>query len=120
LQVLSKPSGQPIRYQLCLVPVDITIPPACSDPSLLGFSESGTVEASQPLASLSGADRIPWQRGITSVMLVVRDPGNTPVDERSFAASGDRTDFDMGDYYPMTVRYQAMVVPAGASFPGWP
>ncbi len=120
LEVLDKPSDEPIRYQVCLVPVDITVAPACSDASRLDFSDLGTFDTSQPLTSLSGSERIAWSRGITSVMLVVRDPGNTPVDERSFAASGDRTVFDITDYYPMTVRYQAMVVPAGMTFPGWP
>lgn len=120
LDVLSKPSDEVVRYQLCLVPVDITVAPACSDATRLAFSDAGTLVTDQPLASLSGADRIAWSSGITSVMLVVRDASGTPVDERSFAAASDRTRFEMSDFYPMAVRYQAMLVPAGASFPGWP
>jgi hypothetical protein len=120
LEVRSKPSDQPVRYQLCLVPIDITVPPACSDATQLGFSQPGTIEASQPLPSLSGAGSVPWNDGITSVMLVVRDGSGTPVDERSFAATGERANLDMSHFYPMAVRYQAMLVPPGSSFPGWP
>jgi len=120
LDVLSKPSDEFVRYQLCLVPVDITVAPACSDAARLAFSDAGTLVTDQPVASLSGAGRIAWSSGVTSVMLVVRDASGTPVDDRSFAAAGDRTSFEMSDFYPMTVRYQAMLVPAGASFPGWP
>ena len=120
LEVVSKPSDEVVRYQLCLVPIDITVAPACSDAARLSFSDTGTFVTDQPLASLSGADRIAWSNGVTSLMLVVRDASGTPVDERSFAASGERTAFDISDFYPMTVRYQAMVVPPGATFPGWP
>ena len=120
LEVLSKPSEAQVRYQLCLVPNDITVIPACSDASRLAFTAPGALATNQSVTSLSGASNIAWHQGITSVMLVLRDHENTPVDDRTLVGTGDRASLDMSAYYPMTVRYQAMLVPAGASFPGWP
>jgi len=120
LEVLSKPSEAPVRYQVCLVPHDITVSPACSDASRLAFTAPGVFATNQSVASLSGASSIAWRQGITSVMLVLRNHENTPVDDRSLVGTGERASIDMSAYYPMTVRYQAMLVPAGASFPGWP
>ena len=120
VEVLSKPSEALIRYQVCLVPEDITVSPACSDASRLAFTTPGTFSTNQSIASLGGASNIAWRQGITSVMLVLRNHENTPVDDRTLVGTGERASLDMSDYYPMTVRYQAMLVPAGASFPGWP
>ena len=120
LEVLSKPSDAEVRYQVCLAPKDITVSPACSDASRLAVTAPGVFATNQSVASLSGATNIAWHEGVSNVMLVLRNDENTPVDDRSLVATGERASLDMSAYYPMTVRYQAMLVPAGASFPGWP
>ena len=120
VEVIDAPSDDPVRYQVCLVPFDIAIAPACSDASRLLLGPSGAFEIVQPLTTLSGSDRIEWRRGITSVMLIVRDEGGTPIDERSIVVDGERREIDLARYYPRTVRVQAVLVAPGASFAGWP
>lgn len=119
VEVLDAPSDAPVRYQVCLVSADTTIAPACSDGSSLVLGPEGTFESVQPLAALSGSERIDWSRGITSVMLIVRDESGAPVDDRFFNVAAQRSDIDLDRYYPRTVRVQAVLVAPGSSFGGW-
>ena len=119
IQVLSKPSDAVAQYQVCLVPDDdITVAPACSDPSALTFSERGTYEASQPLTSLSNYAKIDWSKGIANILLILRDDNGNPVSSSYLYRSNPTLDF--ADFYPMRVSYSAVIVPEGAVFTGWP
>ncbi|MEX2534113.1 MAG: tetratricopeptide repeat protein [Trueperaceae bacterium] len=121
LEVRSKPSDVPVHYQLCLVPNDsISVQPACTTSDLLVFNEEGVFEAQQLLSSLSGFGGIDWENGLESVILVIKDPSGLPVDNRYLLGDGSRGPPDSELYYPMEVRFTALVVPEGASFPGWP
>ncbi len=120
IQITSKPSGDPVRYQLCLVHNDsLSIGPACSTSDTLVFEEPGVFEVSQPLSSLTNYNEIDWSRGLQQIMLILQDEeGNTLDDRVAFQTSNNSIDIER--YYPMKVRYQAILVPFGGRFPGWP
>jgi tetratricopeptide (TPR) repeat protein len=119
LEVRSKPTDEPILYQLCLVPEDISVRPACSDANALRVNGVGRFVADQPVATLSGVGELDWRRGLTQVMLVIRHPDGTPIDDR-FLGQADHVPVDPDDYYPMTVRFSAVLVAPGSDFAGWP
>lgn len=120
LEVVSKPSAEPVRYQLCLVHSNIALGPACTDPSRLSFDSEGIFTTQQALRGVSGSDAVAWQRGITSVMLLVRDPSGAPIDDRTIATTPSGPRVDMSLYFPMQVRFTAVLVPPGGSPPQWP
>jgi hypothetical protein len=119
VEALAGPSDAPVQYQLCLVPFDIAIAPACSDAGALVLGPSGASVSAQSLSGLSGSDRIDWANGIASVMLIMRDESGTPLDEQALTAAGERRQIDLERYYPRTLRVQAVLVPPGAAFAGW-
>jgi tetratricopeptide (TPR) repeat protein len=119
IKVLNKPSNQVVNYQLCLVPSgDISVGPACSSLEGLSFSEIGIYESNQSVSSLSNAQGVDWSKGLSEVMLVVKDGNGNTVDDR-YSYRSD-TPLDMTQFYPMEVQYTAILVPEGSSFPGWP
>ena len=120
LEVVSKPSAEPIRYQLCLVHSNIGLGPACTDPARFSFDDDDIFTAQQALRAVSGSHAVGWQRGITSVMLLVRDPSGAPIDDRTIATTPSGPRVDVRLYVPMQVRFMAVVVPHGGSPPQWP
>lgn len=117
LEVMSKPSDAAVRYQLCLVPNDeIVVRPACSSDTL-SFDAPGVYEARQALSAFSEYDNIDWGKGLVNVMLVLKDSDGRPLDNTYFL--GDAEPIDLGRYYPMQVRYEAVIVPPGGTFQGW-
>lgn len=113
LELLTKAGDAPVQLQLCLVPNDdISVRPACTDAASLSASTSGSVDDAQPLPSLSNAGQIDWQRGISDLMLLLKDENGDVLD-----AQNER---DLSRYFPLTLHYSAVLVPAGGSFPGWP
>ena len=118
LEVRSKPSDAPVQYQLCLVPDDeIVVRPACST-EVLEFSAPGVYETRQALSSFSEYDSIDWSRGLINVMLVLKDEQGQPLDN-TYLVGRSEADIDLSRYYPMSVRYEAVLVPTGATFQGW-
>jgi tetratricopeptide (TPR) repeat protein len=119
VEVLSKPSDRPVNYQICLVNGDdISVGPACSNLGALTFSSPGTYEAEQSVTAFSNYGSLSWERGLTEVMLVLKDENGNSLDDRYSYATSEALDLDQ--YYPMEVRYTAILVPEGSSFPGWP
>jgi tetratricopeptide (TPR) repeat protein len=117
LEVSRKPSNETVTYQLCLVPNDdIAIKPACSRARGLSFSDIGVYTSQQLLSEFYQYDNIDWTRGISNLMVIVRDKDGNPVDSTFARERGQ----DLGLYYPMEVRYSVVVVPAGGAFRGWP
>ena len=108
-----------MQYQLCLVPFDISIAPACSEARAIVLGPSGTFVTAQPVNALSGSDRIDWRAGIENVMLIMRDETGIPLDEQSLSAAGERRLIALERYYPRTVHVQAVLVPPGTPFSGW-
>jgi tetratricopeptide (TPR) repeat protein len=120
VEVLSKPSDNPVNYQICVVNGDdISVGPACSALGNLVFSSPGTYEAEQSLTSFSNYAKMRWERGLTEIMLVLKDQDGNAIDDRNSYRS-TTTIPDLSQYYPMEVRYTAILVPEGSSFPGWP
>jgi tetratricopeptide (TPR) repeat protein len=116
LEVLSKPSYETIYYQLCLVPNDdISIKPACSRASGLTLSDVGVYEFTQPLSSFYEYYNIDWSKGISNLMVIIRDKNGNPIDAVSVTAQGE----SLEGYFPMQVRYSVVLVPSGGEFRGW-
>ena len=120
LRVQAKPTDAPVHYQVCLVPEDIHVSPACTAAGRLVVTGPGTVSLDVPLASLSGIEALDWRRGVQQLMLVLRQPDGTPIDDRALPGQTARALVDAERYYPMTVHLSAALVPPGAAFPGWP
>jgi hypothetical protein len=85
----------------------------------LTFSSPGTYESQQSVTSFSNYSSVNWERGLTEVMLVLKDESGNSLDDRYSYRSGEEAP-DLNQYYPMEVRYTAILVPEGSSFPGWP
>lgn len=119
IEVLDAPSESPVQYQVCLVPFDIGVAPACSDPQRLVVVAGGRATSNQPVASLFGSDRVDWRAGIASVMLVARDERGTPLDQHALTAAGERRTIDLERYYPRSLVVRAALVPAGTTFTLW-
>ena len=120
VNVLSKPSEQAVKYQLCLIPDDdISIQPACSNKNTLQLTSPGTYESSQSINSFSNYQQINWQNGILELLLVVNDTHGEPLDD-SYLVKADGSNVDILEFFPMQVHYTAVWVPDGASFTGWP
>ncbi|CAN5902554.1 hypothetical protein BH24DEI2_BH24DEI2_28180 [soil metagenome] len=116
-EVMEKPGDAPVRLQFCLVPNDdISVKPACSDAANLSFSDTGAVESKQALSSLAQYSAVDWSRGVSNLMVIVKDAGGNPID----LGYADFSEADLAQYYPLKIRYSAVLVPAGGSFPGWP
>ena len=121
LQVMSKPSDDVVQYQICLVHNgDLSIGPACSATSNLRFSGVGVYESSQPMTSLSNHAAIDWSKGLQELMLIIKDAEGNAADDRYTFQAGEGAPLNLSQYYPMEVRYTAILVPEGGRFPGWP
>jgi hypothetical protein len=121
LVVITKPSDKTVKYQICLFQ-DQIIPEkhACSNEGLLSFTRTGTYYASQQMTSLFQYTNINWGRNLLTEMLVVKDKNGKPVDDRyGWAGTWDGSP-NFGLYYPMRVRYTAIVIPPGGGLPVWP
>jgi tetratricopeptide (TPR) repeat protein len=117
LEVSRKPSTETVTYQLCLVPNDdIAIKPACSRAGGLEFSDIGVYTSQQPIKEFYQYDNINWSRGISNLMVILRDKNGNPVD--TVFSKERKQNLDL--YYPMEVRYSVVIVPKGGAFQGWP
>ena len=117
VEVLEKPSDELVQLQLCLVPNDdISVKPACSSASALSFQNEGAAESQQALNSFAQYGGVDFSRGISNLMMIAKDSAGNPIDP----AYANLTQEDLARYYPLTLRYSAVLVPAGGSFPGWP
>jgi hypothetical protein len=119
LEVITKPSAQAVSYQLCIFQDEQTADNhACA--SYFTFSAVGTVETDEPLADIWQYGVIEWDRALLNLMLTVKDVDGNPVDTRYGFDGLWAGSPDLGLYYPMQVRFSAVLVPPGASFEGFP
>ncbi len=119
VQMLEKPTDDPVYVQFCIVPDDIiTVSPACSDASRVRLDSEGTVEVSQSVTGLDGAGDVDWSQGLAQVLVVLRDAGGRPLDPR-YAYDDRGRPLDVAAYYPMSLHVRAAIVPAGGTFGGW-
>ena len=119
VELLEAPGAAPLRYQLCLVPSDIAVSPACSPVDLLAFEGPGVASARLPWASLSGASRVDWRRGVDSVMVIARRGDGSPLAADGSGDGGTDAGLALDAYLPMRLRVQAVAVPPGTTFAGW-
>ena len=129
LEVIRKPSDLPVTYQLCAFQAGTggafagfgsASSYACTNRAGFSFTYPGTYETSQPMRSLERYGTVNWQDTLGKAMLVLEDADGNPVDDRyGFAGSWYGSPvFDF--YFPMDVRYTALIVPPGGTFTGWP
>lgn len=111
LEVVTKPSDRTVSYQACVWQRNEH---ACS--SMKTFKGPGVYEWQEPFTSFWHGDRIDWTKPLAKLMLVVKDANGNPVDDRfGFGGKWAGTpDFSL--YYPMTVRFTAVVVGKGARY----
>ena len=121
IQVLTKPSTKTVQYQLCLFQDQIiSSEHVCTTASKLKFSSTGTYYASQSMTSLYQYTHADWSRYLLMEMLVLKDANGVPVDDRYGYAGKWSGSPNFSLYYPMKVRYTAIIVPPGGGEPVWP
>ena len=120
VEVFTKPSTRTVQYQICIFQDNITSDKhTCSTSSLLKFTAPGKYNSDQLMTSLFQYGNISWNRELLIDMLVVRDAYAVPVDDR-YPENGvfyGSPDFSL--YYPMKVKYTAIIVPPGGGEPVW-
>lgn len=127
LEVRNKPSGFPVQYQHCLLQGglvfnanNLSSPSACSDANGLTLTAPGVYEHVQPLPSLVRAEAFNWRQPASQQVLIVKDRRGVPVDNRYGFEGQWYASPIFSLYYPMQVRYTAVIVPPGGAFTGWP
>ena len=121
IKVLNKPSSDLVRYQICFFQDELTHEQhACSRSSDLTFTSTGTYYASQSMPTLYQYNNIDWYRELLVLMTVVKDRNGIPVDNRYGYDGLWIGSPDFSRYYPMDVRYTAIIVPPGGGAPVWP
>lgn len=119
VEVVEKPTSDPVLLQLCLVPDDlITVAPACSSAANLRLSGPGVVTATQSVSGMEGSAAVDWSQGMAQLIVVLRDTNGLPLDPR-YATDESGRPLDVSFYYPLTFRISAVLVPAGGAFGGW-
>jgi hypothetical protein len=122
IQVISKPSSTRVKYALCMFQDEI-VPPnhACGSLNSMTFTAAGTYYSSQVMTSLyQYSTAVDWDRKPHVIMLHMTDVNNHQPD--SYAGYMDLWvgTPNWGLYYPMRLRYTAIVVPPGGGAPVWP
>src|SRR5262249_46916860 len=115
-EVLSRPSDKPIGHQICLWSVDVPgveHPHACAEPHNV-VTKPGVYENHEAVPKMFCHKCIDWEK-ITRAHLVVWD---VPPDGNKWIEA--KQGFDLSQYYPMKVRFTAVLVSKGAKFEGWP
>ena len=127
LEVRNKPSGFPVQYQHCLLQnalsfngVNVSSASACSDANGLTLTAPGIYEHVQPLPSLLRAGAFNWRQPASQQLLIVKDRRGVPVDNRYGFEGAWYASPIFSLYYPMQIRYTAVIVPPGGAFTGWP
>ena len=119
VEVLDKPTAIPVLMQLCLVPDNLAaVSPACSPAASLRLGGSGIVTATQSVSALEGGAGFDWARGMSQLIVVLRDADGRPLDPR-YATAADGSPLDVSAHYPMSIRVRAVLVPLGSTFAGW-
>lgn len=119
VEVVEKPTSDPVLLQLCLVPDDlITVAPACSSAANLRLTGPGVVTATQSVTGMEGSAAVDWSQGMSQMIVVLRDTNGLPLDPR-YATDESGRPLDVSFYYPLTLRINAVLIPAGGAFGGW-
>jgi hypothetical protein len=120
LEVRSKPSANAVNYQVCIFQDQHSSDKhACA--RYQKFTALGTYLWDQDLPSIYQYAKIDWTRAMLDTMLVVKDGAGNPVDDRYGFAGAWEGSPNFSLYYPMEVRFSAVVVAKGSVFqpPAW-
>lgn len=115
LEVFTKPSARGVNYQICVFQgARSKENHACARYQY--FTGPGVYTWDEGVGSLWQFNEIDWRQPLTETMLVVKDKDGNPVDDRfGFGGLWDGSpDFSL--YYPMQVRFTAIVVARGSVF----
>ncbi len=121
VEVITKPTDKTVLYQICAHQNEIShYQHTCSQALGLSFTTPGVYYNSISMPLLYNYNNMDWWSRFYKLMLVVRDSAFNPVDDQvMFAGLWDGSpDFSL--YFPMEVRYTAIIVPPGGGPPVWP
>jgi len=122
LEVISKPSATPVKFALCMFQDEpIGSRHACGDLNKLSFTAPGIYTSSQAMTKLYlYTTAIDWTRKPHVIMLHITDANKVQPDSYPDYMSRWYGTPNWGLYYPMRVRYTAIIVPPGGGAPVWP
>ena len=122
VQIISKPTSTPAKYAFCVFQDNVWAERhACGDLNRISFTGPGTYYSSQDMTTLYQYNTaVDWTRKPHVLMLHITDRNNHQPD--SYAGFMDKWygTPNWGLYYPMRLRYTAIVVPPGGGAPVWP
>jgi hypothetical protein len=122
VEIIEKPTTTPVRYAICFFQDQVVAPRhACGDLTKMSFTGTGTFYSSQSMSTLyQYSTAVDWTRKPHVIMLHMTDANNHQPDSYP-----DFMDLWYGTpnwnlYYPMKLRYTAIIVPPGGGGPVWP
>jgi len=123
LEVQTKPTTKPVIFQMCIFQDEkIATKHACTAGAKLTFTTPGTYYADQSMPSLYQYGNLQWNRSLLTQIFAVKDGNAHPIDN-SYYIPGEARYFgypDLSFYFPMQVRYTAIIVRPGGGAPVWP
>ena len=122
VQIISKPTTTPVRYAVCMFQDQVLAPRhACGDLSKIAFTGPGTYYSSQAMNTMyQYSTAIDWTRKPHVIMLHMTDKNNHQPDSYPGFMDLWYGTPNWSLYYPMTLRYTAIIVPPGGGAPVWP
>jgi hypothetical protein len=122
VQIISKPSSTPARYGMCMFQDNVWAERhACGDLKKVSFTAPGTYYSTQDMTTMyQYSSAIEWTRKPHVIMLHITDANNRQPDSYDGFMGKWFGSPNWGLYYPMRLRYTAIVVPPGGGAPVWP
>ncbi len=123
VEIIEKPTTTPVRYAMCMFQDQVLAANrhACGDLSKMSFTSPGIYYSSQAMTTLyQYSTAVDWTRKPHVIMLHMTDDYNHQPD--SYTGFMDKW-FGTPNwslYYPMKLRYTAIIVPPGGGAPVWP
>ncbi len=122
VQIISKPTSTPALYALCMFQDNVWAERhACGDMKKISFTAPGTYTSSQDMTTMfQYSSAVDWTRKPHVIMLHIGDKNKHQPD--SYPGFIDKwfgtPNYSL--YYPMKLRYTAVIVPPGGGAPVWP
>ena len=122
VQIISKPTSTPVKYAMCMFQDHVWAERhACGDLGKISFTAPGTYYSSQDLPTFfQYSSAVDWTRKPHVIMLHITDKDKHQPDSYSGFMDKWYGTPNWGLYYPMRLRYTAIVVPPGGGAPVWP
>ncbi len=122
IEIIEKPTTTPARYALCMFQDQVLAPRhACGDLTKIKFTGPGLYYSSQAMTTFyQYSTAIDWTRKPHVIMLHVTDDFNHQPDSYTGFMNLWYGTPNWSLYYPMKLRYTAIIVPPGGGAPVWP